>query len=219
MICYYFAGSYISVLDRFFNGCYSMDYKLFLKTFFVAFLIFFTVVVLGMKYNWVRFLQADVSQPSEEQATGLPQSPDKKPLSERFPIKKPTGSNSSRNTDQYILVDEDNADQNENNQIRNDCIRASRRAGVTDENIFAVVAQCVEMSTKADNNPSNSEAVPTDVEGEGTGSEEFTQNPPVEEGLELTRKACRIVADEEQGVTDTEREQIVEQCIKANMGN
>ena len=198
-----------------------MDYKLFLKTFFVAFLIFSIVVVLGMKYNWVRFLQADSSQlstqASEKQAGGLPQSTDKKPLSERFPIKKPTSS--SQGTDQYVLVDEDNVDQSENNQIRNDCIRASRRAGVTDENILAVVAQCVEMSTKVDSNASNSEAVPIEIEVEGVGLEGSTQSLPVEEGLELTRKACRIVADEEQGVTDVEREQIVEQCIKANMGN
>jgi len=193
-----------------------MDYKLFLKTFFVAFLIFATVVVLGMKYNWVRFLQADSNQPTEEQTAGLPQPIDKKSSSQQSPDKKSQISNSRKNTDQYVLVDEGNVDLNQSNQIRNDCIRASRRAGVTDENILAVVAECVEMSAKSVDSTSVTDSIPVESESEGVDP---PQSLPVKDGLELTRKACRIVADEEQGITELEREQIVEQCIKANMGN
>ena len=198
-----------------------MDYKLFLKTFFIAFLIFATVVVLGMKYNWVRFLQTDSSQTSEESMAGLPEPVDKKPQSSDQKNSAPNtdrniGKNIGQNTDQYVLVDEGSAENNQNDQIRNDCIRASRRAGVTDENILAVVAQCVEMSTKSENNTLGGEAIPIETENEDNIRR--PQSPP-EDGLELTRKACRIVADEEQGVTKTEREQIVEQCIKANMGS
>ncbi len=191
-----------------------MDYKLFLKTFLIAFLVFTVVVVLGMKYNWVRFLHTDSSQSTEESMPGLPE-----PIENQSQTsdQKSSTLSAGQNTDHYVLVDESSVDRNQNDQIRNDCIRASRRAGVTDENILAVVAQCVEMSTKSVGDTPSSDVIPIETENES--STKSAQNLPEEDGLELTRKACRIVADEEQGVTSAEREQIVEQCIKANMGN
>lgn len=171
-----------------------MDLKFFLKTFFLAFIVFSVAVVLGMKYNWVRFLPPNLDTSSNQQSVEEDTTPS-------TIIKKTTIQ-----VGNYELVDETDSVLSIDQQVRNDCIRASRQAGVTDKNIFSVVNQCVEMSSK--------EHYPSDAQPDIDNSETV-----VEKALELTRKACRIVADEEQGMTEVERTQLVEQCINANMDN
>ncbi len=181
-----------------------MNYKHLFKTLFIGFIIFAVAVTLGIKYNWVKYLQSSPENEVAVEPTGLPQQ-DEPQSSKPIPPSKIKADN-------FELVDE-SVINGSAEDIRNDCIRASRRAGVTDENIFAVVSQCVEMSQKSAGEAGDVTPIETNEAEEVPDSQVST----VSEGLELTRKACKIVADEEQGLSSEERNKVIEQCVKANM--
>ncbi|MEE9352172.1 MAG: hypothetical protein V3U78_07925 [Thiotrichaceae bacterium] len=181
-----------------------MNYKHLFKTLLIGFIIFAVAVTLGIKYNWVKYLQTSSENEIAVEPAGLPQQ-DEPQSSESIPPSK-------TKVDNFELVDE-SAINGSAEDIRNDCIRASRRAGVTDENIFAVVNQCVEMSQKDVGETSDV----TPIESNETVEIPENEVSTVSEGLELTRKACKIVAAEEQGLSPEERSKVIEQCVKANM--
>ena len=182
----------------------SMNYKHLFKTLLIGFIIFAVAVTLGIKYNWVKYLQTSSENEIAVEPAGLPQQ-DEPQSSESIPPSK-------TKVDNFELVDE-SAINGSAEDIRNDCIRASRRAGVTDENIFAVVNQCIEMSQKSAGETGDVTPIETNETVEIPENEVST----VSEGLELTRKACKIVAAEEQGLSPEERSKVIEQCVKANM--
>ena len=181
-----------------------MNYKAIFKTLLIGMLVFALAVALGMKFNWARYLSPDKGNKKEAESAGLPASAE----TLAPPPENPDKSLHEK-VKSFQILDEKNETGSTDELIRNDCIRASRRAGVTDEHIFEVVNQCVEMSKK--------EHVAQPVP-EAAASEEEVTPPNTEDSLELTRKACKIVADEEQGLSAEERQKAIEQCVKANMG-
>ena len=183
-----------------------MNYKLLLKTLLIGFILFSLVVTLGIKYNWVKYLQPSSDVVATEARLPEPSKPMSADSSD------PSNTNSSvLKTNNFELVNEENIDEAESEQVRNDCIRASRRAGVTDDNILAVVKQCVEMSLKN----MTGDMIPVETSEASPAVEE--EKNKLEEGLELTKKACKIIADEEQGLSAEDRQKVIEQCVKANM--
>ncbi len=187
-----------------------MNYKLLLKTLLIGFILFAVAVTLGMKYNWVKYL-LPTSETAVEPAALPNQTESDNPATDSFVP-------SETKIENIELVDEGTISESSEELIRNDCIRASRRAGVTDANIFAVVNECVEMSKKTE----TVEAVPIEtneaIDASIDGVDEAPENVPViDNSLELTRKACKIVADEEHDLSAAERQKVIEQCVKANM--
>lgn len=193
-----------------------MNYRAIFKTLFIGFIVFALAVALGIKFDWGRYLDSDSAHGGQDNTTehsGLPAA-----SSETTKSAAPQQDTSLKDKIKgFEILDEKNVNQSADELIRNDCIRASRRAGVTDEHIFEVVNRCVEMSKKEHAvQPEPAEESASGIESvDGTDST-FAQQPSVEESLELTRKACKIVADEEQGLSPEERLKMIEQCVKAN---
>ncbi len=193
-----------------------MNYKLLLKILLIGFIIFAVVVTLGIKYNWVKYIQ-----PASETIVEPSSLPNQAETNDS--ASSETSETPKQKIENIELVDEGTISGSAEEMIRNDCIRASRRAGVTDENIFSVVDECVEMSKKTevvevlpvDTPTDNKEAIDSTIDP--TGGEASNGVPTIENSLELTRKACKIVADEEHDLSIVEREKVIEQCVKANM--
>ncbi len=185
-----------------------MNYKIIVKTLLIGLIVFAVAVVLGMKYNWVRYLLPGSPTSVEVEQGSLPSSTGEADSSTAVPKAPPKDK-----VKHFEIVDEKKVTGSTEELIRNDCIRASRRAGVTDEHIFEVVNQCVEMYKKEQGGALATPALSIESDEDNNDIE----LPSVEDSLELTRKACKIVADEEKGLSSVERQKVIEQCVKANM--
>ena len=201
-----------------------MNYKALIKILFVGFIIFAIAVSLGIKYNWVQYIQPEASE-SSASSVKPPNQSDQQENTQENSQNGIQGNNQTKSSvrvnENIELIDENNLGDSSDEQIRNDCIRASRRAGVTDENILAVVNECVEMSmrnaTSATNENDTHEGGSLPVDTIEVPEEQTTEALGIEDSLMLTRKACKIVADEEEGLSTEERLKVIEQCVKANM--
>lgn len=184
-----------------------MRFKTLLTTLLFGVIIFLLIVGFGIKYNWVEYLESDSDMKQEVTEAGqLPLQPTAQESAVQPEAKKPR-------TEQFELIEEANLSSDAEEQIRNDCIRASRRAGVGDDRIFAVVNQCVEMSRKSQPqvNPmdnTNSANIGLDNEPRPIAQEQ--------ESNDLTRRACEIVADRNPNLTPSERLQQVDECVRSN---
>lgn len=174
-----------------------MKYKSLMKILIIAFLVFLLTVALGIKYDWVQYLRS----PPVVASPLLPEPQELLGNTMDYTKKKKSPSV------QFEIVNELNVDSTMEERVKNDCIRASRRAGVGDDNIHAVVRECVELS------------IQKRVESSGYGSDSIAGENDKNRNADLTRRSCEIVAAEEQGIDEAAREKIVIQCIKANLGN
>ena len=197
-----------------------MNYKALIKILLIGFIIFAIAVSLGIKFNWGQYIQPKASETSVNSAKLADQSDQQETIQENSQsgIQSNNQTKSSTRASENIeLIDENNIGDSSEEQIRNDCIRASRRAGVTDENILAVVNECVEMSTRNVTDSATHEGGGLPVETVEVPEEQPTEVLDIEDSLALTRKACKIVADGEEGLSTEERLKVIEQCVKANM--
>lgn len=174
-----------------------MRFKQFFLTFIVASIIFALLVFLGMKYEWVKYLQGE-----ETKILDLP--PEQAVLIQR-------DKHSDRpkvEVPKYELVDESMQPETSLDMIRNDCIRASRHAGVTDADIFRVVDECVamELSKQGESSPSY----------DSTGGDSSAAS---DESYQLTREACEMVAKENTTASPEELEKQIQECITENLDN
>lgn len=182
-----------------------MNYRQFFLAFIVAFLIFAILVFLGMKFEWVKSFRSDDANTLNlppEQAVLLQSDADR----ERTTVEVP----------KYELVDESMQPETSMDMIRNDCIRASRHAGVTDADIFRVVDECVamELRKQGDSTPTYDNAV--DDSGSNTAASD--------ESYQLTREACEMVANENmadapEALSPEDLEKQIQECITKNLDN
>lgn len=180
-----------------------MKYKTVIKVFVIAFLLFLVTVALGLKFNWVKYLKDD----SNIQGQALAESTD---------VLGETGNETSTtkrkaNAVQVEIISDQQVSSSTTAQIKNDCIRASRRAGVGDSEIHAVVRECVALSLQARNTPA--EAFTNDI---GTNNGNRVNTYVEDENLSLTRDACTSFVAEQQGLSAEEKEKRIAQCIKEN---
>ncbi|CAA6811151.1 MAG: Unknown protein [uncultured Thiotrichaceae bacterium] len=178
-----------------------MNYKQFFLTFIVAFFIFALLVFLGMKFEWAKSFRAD-----DANTLNLP--PEQAML-----IQSDTGKERPKvEVPKYELVDEAMQPKTSMDMIRNDCIRASRHAGVTDADIFRVVDECVAMELRKQGgttpNYDNANDLPN--------SDDNASN---DESYQLTREACEMVATENTTASPEELEKQIQECITENLDN
>lgn len=177
-----------------------MTYKQFFLTFIVAFLIFAVVVFLGMKFEWVKSFRADEAKTLNlppEQAVLIQSDIDKERPKAEVP--------------KYELVDESMQPDTSMDMIRNDCIRASRHAGVTDADIFRVVDECVAMELRKQGGTTPTYDNADDAPNPDNGASD--------ESYQLTREACEMVAKENTAASPEELEEQIQECITKNLDN
>lgn len=168
-----------------------MKYKTVIKVFVIAFLLFLITVALGMKFNWVKYLKDAPSiqgQELAESTNALGESGNESATAKR-----------KGDAVQVEIISDQQVSNSTTEQIKNDCIRSSRRAGVGDSEIHAAVRECVALSLQARSTPA------------------AVSNNVTDDNLSLTRDACTRVVSEQQGVTAEEKETLIAQCVKNNI--
>lgn len=178
-----------------------MSFKQFFLTFIVAFLIFALLVFLGMKFEWVKAFRDD-----EPNTLNLP--PEQAVLIQSDATKD---DRPKAEVPKYELVDESMQPGTAMDMIRNDCIRASRHAGVTDADIFRVVDECVAMELRKQGG-----SVPSYDNADNSPNPENAAN---DESYQLTREACEMVAAENTTASPEEIEKQIQACITDNLDN
>jgi hypothetical protein len=180
----------------------SMKLRTLFWTFLVAVIIFFFVVKLGMKYQWVEYLRDDTQR--SDPSVPLPQQTNASPNTNIPDTQNGAGTT---NEPKPELLEEGLSDlEVVESRIRKDCIDASRNAGVPEAELQTIVDACVALTQ--DNNE-----LPDATHEHENGKKVDTYA----EGLEVTRKACEIVAAEEKGLTPAEKKKMVEECVAANI--
>jgi hypothetical protein len=180
-----------------------MKYKTVVKVLVLAFLLFLLTVVLGSKFNWVKYLK----EKPAVQGQGLAES--NEVLDETdTPIKK------KPSTAHVEIVNDVKVSNTTTEQVKNDCIRASRRAGVGDSEIHAVVRECVELSLQTKRNQVSSGSNATISETNNNRDNSIT--PPTDSNMSLTRGACEMVVADETTLNAEEKEILIAQCVKEN---
>jgi len=179
-----------------------MKYKTVVKVFVLALLLFLLTVLLGAKFNWVKYLKEEPVMQGQDLAesdevlgeTDTDESTRKKP-----------------STVHVEIVSDTKVSNTTAEQVKNDCIRASRRAGVGDSEIHAVVRECVALSLqeKSTQVSSNSNS------GTNNNSDNRVE-PPTDSNMNLTRGACEMVVADEVTLNTAEKEELIEQCVKEN---
>lgn len=179
-----------------------MKYKTVVKVFVLAFLLFLLTVVLGSKFNWVKYLKEKPVVQGEDLAKS------DEVLGE---VDVPTKKKPS--TVNVEIVSDAKVSNTTAEQVKNDCIRASRRAGVGDSEIHAVVRECVALSLQAKNNQISSNTIAR------TNADNNRDNgvaSPLDSNMNLTRGACEMVVADETTLNVEEKEALIEQCVKEN---
>lgn len=177
-----------------------MKYKTVIKVFVIAFLLFLLTVALGLKFNWVKYLKekpAIDGRELVESAEALGE------VSEETTSvrKKPSTTN-------IEIVSDSKVSGTTEEQIKNDCIRASRRAGVGDSEIHAVVRECVELSLR--------ERGKQTVQNPNLTPSNNRSEVPVDSNMSLTRGACEMVVADQTALSTEEKEAFIAQCIQEN---
>ncbi len=173
-----------------------MKYKTVVKVLALAFLLFLLIVLLGSKFNWVKYLkEKPVVQGHDLAVSGEVLGEEDGSIK-----KKPSAVHVEIVSD--VKISNTTAE-----QVKNDCIRASRRAGVGDSEIHAVVRECVALSLQTKKNQ---------VSSDSNNNRDKDIEPPSDSNMSLTRGACEMVVADEETLNVEEKETLIAQCIKEN---
>lgn len=171
------------------------------KVFVIAFLLFLLTVALGLIFNWGTYLK----EKTTVQGQSLTESESQQILADTN-TEEALAKKKRRAVSVEIVSDSTVNTTTE--QIKNDCIRASRRAGVGDSEIHAVVQECVELSLQTRKNQPVSGRV-----SDANSNMEFT----TDSNMSLTRGACEmVVSEQQQSLNNEEKERLIIQCVKEN---
>jgi hypothetical protein len=185
-----------------------MKYKTVVKVFALALLLFLLTVVLGSKFNWVKYLKEEpVLQGQDLAASNEALGETDTKVSTK---KKPS-------TAHVEIVSDTKVSNTTAEHVKNDCIRASRRAGVGDSEIHAVVRECVELSLQAKKNQVGSGSKSdTSNDIDNTNNNRDNNVEPSDSNMSLTRGACEMVVADEVTLNTEEKETLIAQCVKEN---
>ncbi|MCK5725250.1 MAG: hypothetical protein KAH22_00340 [Thiotrichaceae bacterium] len=170
-----------------------MTFRTLLTAMLIGLILFIIAVALGMKFEWAEKLWSDDSVNTIIHSSRVE--------SESAQQNKPSPQEVV--SDQYKLVGEQVLSDGTEREIKDQCIRSSRQAGVTNAHIHQAVAQCVsrtQQRVQQDNFNSLKESKASVVDPD-------------------TIEACNIVAAEEKELNNEQRKAMVKQCIEANTGN
>lgn len=166
-----------------------MSFRTIFTTLLIGFILFIVIIALGMKFHWADYFSS-TKNPQVEAHHGSrveSESVQNIPFSQ-----KPIGT-------QYQLVGEEGLNSTMTD-IKDQCIRSSRQAGVTNEHIHEAVRQCVALTLRK----------------KGQKEVGLVANNITTDSNDVTREACEIVASEEKDLSENERQAMILQCIKAN---
>ncbi len=180
-----------------------MKYKTVVKVLVLAFFLFLLIVVLGSKFNWVKYLK----EKPVVQGQDLAESDEALDEADASIKKKPSAVN--------VEIVSDVKVSNTTEQAKNDCIRASRRAGVGDSEIHAVVRECVELSLQTKKNQVSS-AFNNATSSDTDNNRDNGISPLTDSNMSLTRGACEMVVADETTLNTEEKEALITQCVKEN---
>ena len=163
-----------------------MSFRAILSALLIGFILFIVVVALGMKFNWVSYFSPGASDNAVHSSRIESES-----------VQNISNAHQQAQVSNYQLINEKNHLSIADSSIKDQCIRSSRQAGVTNAHIHEAVRQCIEL-TQRKRDQAGLEIKPTQTD------------------MDMTREACEIVASEEKGLSRDEQQAMILQCIQAN---
>lgn len=184
----------------------------------LAITLFFVIVALGLKFQWGGQINRDRNTSASSDAGGVYDEKGNLLFSRSEGKGKSQPEMLNEMSDEELLT----------NDIRKQCRQLSVESGVPEDQLESTVEACVLLTMESEDDVQaeagvDANSTPSPVSA-GTEKAPAINNsaanlPKVDQQsfYQLTKKACEIVANEEKGLAQREKEKMIQACIDSNM--